>query len=511
MKVLINNFHKGVSSDLRINDLAFSRVCRHFDNYTAKHRLVPFRDMEAGDTGATTNKLTAFVLYSENIYALGVTSGGTKAEIYVSSSISNPSWAIEHAAATDGTDTATSFTLFVLYSDGTNHRLYGAATNRIWHYDISGNSFTSTTGGGGISFSTVTQGFVGSDDILYFAATNGTSGATTSALYKKDGTNNIASALTLPKNMIATDICEFGEYIAIGMKPADTGGSARRSRVILWDRAATTWNESYFLDGDLQALKVVDGYLFAITSFGGTTQIQQKLVFSYLSGTKFQFYKELPIGGSTAITIVAPQVYNNRLYFGLTADSPGGTTDDYSGVWSFGRTSPNEPFSLIFDRQANTTAGVVDVVNGLFIANDYMFINYTSNGVAANVLNKTNDSAAYVTTAVYETLILNEGDPSVTKKLKSVTIMTEPLAAGAQVVVKLKKDADTSFVTTDTYGTTVLTHSTDGDVRKTAVNDSTGAELPQYKEIAFRLESTGGAVITGLKYQYGIITDDVID
>src|SRR3990167_6852885 len=110
--VIIDTFNKGTTPDLRNTDLAYSRVCRHFDNYTASHRLVPFRDMESGDSGASTNKLTNFVLYSGNIYALGVTSGGTKAEIYVSSSISNPAWTIENAAATDPSDNATLFNLF---------------------------------------------------------------------------------------------------------------------------------------------------------------------------------------------------------------------------------------------------------------------------------------------------------------------------------------------------------------------------------------------------------------
>jgi len=57
--------------------------------------------------------------------------------------------------------------------------------------------------------------------------------------------------------------------------------------------------------------------------------------------------------------------------------------------------------------------------------------------------------------------------------------------------LKYKKDAETSF-------TTIFTHNTDDSLFHEAVNiESSGATLPEFRELSLRIESTGGAVITG--------------
>lgn len=58
---------------------------------------------------------------------------------------------------------------------------------------------------------------------------------------------------------------------------------------------------------------------------------------------------------------------------------------------------------------------------------------------------------------------------------------------------------------------TVFTHATASSIRHTATNiESTGATLPTYKEIMFRIESTKGAEITGLKFLEETIDDDLL-
>jgi hypothetical protein len=53
---------------------------------------------------------------------------------------------------------------------------------------------------------------------------------------------------------------------------------------------------------------------------------------------------------------------------------------------------------------------------------------------------------------------------------------------------------------------------TDNAVRHTALNiETSGANLPTYKEIQFRVESTGGAVVTGLKFLPEKVPDDLTD
>ena len=69
--------------------------------------------------------------------------------------------------------------------------------------------------------------------------------------------------------------------------------------------------------------------------------------------------------------------------------------------------------------------------------------------------------------------------------------MTEPLPAAGQVVLKYKIDAESAF-------TTIFTHTTDDSLFHEAnVIESSGVTLPEFRELILRIESIGGAVVTG--------------
>jgi hypothetical protein len=74
------------------------------------------------------------------------------------------------------------------------------------------------------------------------------------------------------------------------------------------------------------------------------------------------------------------------------------------------------------------------------------------------------------------------------------------LPADNSIVLKYRKNEETSW-------TTILTSDTDNAISKSAINIS-GATLPAFKEIQFRIESLGGAILTGLKFKYELIDDD---
>ena len=90
-----------------------------------------------------------------------------------------------------------------------------------------------------------------------------------------------------------------------------------------------------------------------------------------------------------------------------------------------------------------------------------------------------------------------------TKKLLGITVMTSPLPTVGTVILSYRKDEDSGF-------TEIFTNSTDDSIRHSAITiESSGATLPQYKEIQFRIESTGGAEITGFKFRSEEIPDDI--
>ena len=137
-----------------------------------------------------------------------------------------------------------------------------------------------------------------------------------------------------------------------------------------------------------------------------------------------------------------------------------------------------------------------------------MFIAYDDGGTFD--VSKTDDTNLHAITAIYETVIINDGDSSLTKKLKGVTVIHEPLPSNGSVVLAYKKDEETTF-------TTILTNTTANSLRESAVViESGGAALPTYKEITFRIESTAAVagttgdigVITGIKWESDVKKDD---
>ena len=87
------------------------------------------------------------------------------------------------------------------------------------------------------------------------------------------------------------------------------------------------------------------------------------------------------------------------------------------------------------------------------------------------------------------------------KQLLGISATHEYLPASGQIAIKYKKDNETSF-------STLTTNTTDGTIRTTAINDANKSTLPKFKEITFRIESTGGAVPTGLRFKVKDIDDD---
>ena len=88
--------------------------------------------------------------------------------------------------------------------------------------------------------------------------------------------------------------------------------------------------------------------------------------------------------------------------------------------------------------------------------------------------------------------------------------MTEALPSGAQIVLSYMINGETTY-------TTIFTQTVDDtddidylSIYHEAINiESSGATLPTFREISFRIASTGNAVVTGLKFKYEEINDEI--
>ena len=243
-------------------------------------------------------------------------------------------------------------------------------------------------------------------------------------------------------------------------------------------------------EGDVVAMGNIDGALFTIQNVGANTAfgLVPKLVIKSYAGGAPRVVKEI-----FDATITAGQnaiVSNNKMYFSVTGTN-------YNGIFVIGRKNPNYPFAVTQSRSFfNDTSVATTSTKFFYLILDYLFV-----ACSDGTVSKTNDQVAYTATSSYESQKFSDGDPSNLKKLFGVALFTASLPSGGQVVLKYRKDEESSY-------TTIFTNTLLNSVAHDAVNiESTGANLPDFSEIQFKIESTGGAEVTGFKFVYDVMTD----
>ncbi len=498
-RVFLTKFNKSMTADGR--DPAGCQLCKHFDNFTKSHALVPYKSSSAVTVSPvqTTSKIERMLMYnsistlSTNMYGLGQTSGGF-VQILSSSNLSVPSFAIVASGA--GSVKAVSYDMFVEYK---GIAYGGNGGTHIWSYNIGTPAFNETLFA--LTYTSLSNAVKHSkDDILYFGVND--SASPSAKIYYKNGTNNIALALTLPSNLVISSISEFGNYLAIACRPLyqDT----INSKVFLWDRDVTLSTVSETIDwgnSDLYAIENIDGYLIGVSIKSATTQ-QNKLIFSKYSGGGAIKFDEIALStyyqtpGSLNYVIRGQQKFNNRLYFGLSATSLDAVTNDFTGIWSVGRSNESAPFAVAMDRTPNDDT-VALRINGFLLVNDYCYISYLSDATTW-AFSFTIFANTFNTTSKYRESI-NPGMPDIhkplQKQLTGIGITYDgAIAAGTQCAVKYRVDGG-SF-------TTIVTETS--ATQFTEMGDASGTEFTAGRDYEFQFESKG-VTITGFYYDYDII------
>ena len=478
----INRFDGGMVNDGRDPSTNVSQIIQHFDPLTRPHRLVPNVAPENGNADQVTQGIRQMLYYNGKVYGIAVSLAPPA--IYERSDFSGSTW----TATTNGADSSGTWNanVFVEYKGDA----YGWRSDvAIWKASLSGAAFTTSdtmiTGIG-------VQGIVHSKDDLLYMPYN-VSGQGKIARKNADASWT-AAAITLPTAMSITSICEYGNYIAIACEPRYFG----KSIVYLWDRdsSLTTLSESIdFGVGNIKVIEEIDGYLIGVSLVSSSDNVFfPKIVFRRYSGGGAQVFKELYASSAVSIALKGGQKYNNRLYF-LAGITIAGNT--YQGVWAVGRSSVTNEFAVYLSHDPALSGGsAINSLTSFKLIGDIMFIVYND---GADKMSKTNDSptiaSGYNISSIYESQIFDSGDPSKKKDLIGVTVFYDALPDNGQVVLKYKKDADTSW-------TTIFTDATDDAISHSAVNiESSGEKITDIKEIRLRIESTGGAEITGFSFK----------
>jgi hypothetical protein len=485
IELKINNFSGGISDDPRKSSANEFVVTKHFDIFSQPNKLIPYRSLEADENNGTTSdgmrqyavKDFVYASTSAKLYGLGQTGAGLTKIVYKADATTG-NWTLPASSEGNG---AVKNGIFFEYKD----YMWGLqGTNQLYKWGLlSGTpSITNSVTTVGATITSVANGIIGSDANAYFAYNN-------VIVRIAPGLTVTDNAKTVPSNFKIVSLANYGNYIAIGCAPVSSYNGV--SKVFLWNMASDLFAETIdWGEGDLRVLENIEGMLVGVTDRylnNATGAGRGSMIIQVYSGGSAQVVKEVFTSKLTGVTMpTSKAVKNNRLFFAAKIMTNAAGTEYNEGIWSFGRKNVGYAYSLtldIVDENINTSG-----IQGFGTAANYFFIAHSADGS----IDKTDDTAAYTFTSIYESQIYNMGDPCMDKQMLEFAIYTAPITAGS-VTVKYKVNSDTSW-------TTIGSLSTVGELSRIFYDiESTNTAFATFKEIRFRLESTGGVEITGFK------------
>lgn len=491
--IQINSFNGGVSDDIRQSSSNSFSIAQHFDVFSNPQRLTPYRSLEAdtNDGSTSTGMKQYFVrdfLYassSDKLYGLAQTGAGLTKLVYKASSTTG-NWTLPASSEGNG---AVKNGCLVEFKD----YLWGfQGTNQIFKYGLlSGTpSITNSASTVASTITSVANGVINSLGDLYIAYNN------IIVRIAPDATTITDSAKTVPSNYKITSMANWGNYLAIGCSPVANYNGV--SKVFIWDYSSTEkfvdvidWGE-----GELRVLETVEGYLVGITDryLNNTAGAGRgSMIVQIYAGGVPQVIKEVFTQALNGKTIPQSKALrNNRLFWSAKIMTNTAGTEYVEGIWSFGRKNVNYPWALSCDIVDSTID--TDGIQGFNVAANYFFIAHSNDGS----ISKTNDSAVYTETSIYESQIFNFDEPDENKKIESLKVSFAPIISGQTLTAKYKVDSDTSWTTIGTFNTV-------GETSYTFYSLASDVPFNVGREIKIRLESTGGLEITGFNLKGSIL------
>ena len=499
----ITRFDGGISDDPRDPRRNVGSLVKHFDIFSNPYKLIPYRSSEADENdGSTSDGMKQYDVrhfrlgLDGKVYGYGENASG-RPKIVSKATPASGNWTLEATAEGNAAR------ILGAFGEWQSNWYFFQGTNQLGRWNIGG-TVNNTVLTVGSTITTVAHPVIGTDGNFYIFYNNKV------VRINSAGTATDDVLTALPSNMRITSACRWGSYLAIGMAygTSATATPAGPSLVFLWDQVTTAsvadvleWGE-----GTLQVLGNVEGGLCGVSDkyLSSTLGLSRgSMVIRYWTGGVPRVVKEIVANQAVTLGRFIQDVVikGNKMYWVASVPFDQSTATEstfHLGIWVFGRKSADSDFAVAVDYVEEAVASGTFLINSFGNAGDFWFVSHSDDGS----IEKTDDTANYTYTSIYQTQILNNADPSQRKKLKGITVFTDPLPTAGQVVLLYRIDAETAY-------TTIFTNTTDNSMSRSAINiESSGAQLPEYREIQFRIQSTGGAQITGLKFRYELLDKD---
>lgn len=502
----VSRFDGGITGD---RDSDFHQ---HFDIYSDPNRLIPYRSTEAEADATSAAHLGTYyprhflLAKSGKMYALGNNTSG-KAQILEKADPTTGAWALSTTAVSSGN------LIYGSFIEWAGAFWYFTGTTSVTKWVTATNAITDAVATLGTAITTVAQSVIGADDNMYMFYNNKVVKVTNAGTV----TDNVLT--NLPSDMRITSACRWGSYIAIGMAYGTSATSAPSgvSKVFIWDMVTTTtvndvvdWGE-----GALMVLGNIEGRLCGVSNKyletpSGLTSLAiggGAMVVRMWAGAHAQVMKEIVANQTVTLGrfIRDVVVKDNRMYWVASVPFGASTSTEstyHMGIWSFGRKDANSNFALSLDYVEEAVDTAKYYINSFGNAGNYWFISHGD----AGLVHKTDDTANYTNTSIYEKTFGNGKD---TFKVKGITAMFDYLPTAGQVALSYKKDSETSFTNIFVFGTdNALRHSAvcienltvGGDVVTMTQASPCVVTLTNHRLVAGQIIrfSTTGALYTGI-------------
>ena len=523
-KLEINDFSGGISDSPREPESRYSTgsLIKHFDIHSDRQKLTPYRSAEADHatsvsaTDAKQYDIRDFLLGTDGeLYGLGKNASGYPKVLKKTDPTTGNWLASDETTAATAIGEGTAARISGCFIEWQGYLIFFEGTNQITKVLIS-TGVASAVGTVGSTITSVAQGVIGTDNNLYLFYNNKTVRINSSVAIAADNPLTV-----LPSNARITTATLWGDYIMIGMAlgTSPLTKPIGKSMVYQWDKATTTtyngvidWGE-----GLLRVLGTIEGKVCGVSDKYLTSTLglaRGSMVVRLWAGGDTEVAKELVANQTvTADATAFPNtvtrfpsnvvIKNNKMYWVASVPFALSTATEstfHLGIWSFGRKNSNANYALSLDFIIDSVVDTSNFrINSFGAAGDYFFLNHSADGSIA----KTDDSATYSETSVFETQLWNPGGSSILKKLIGVTVDCAYLPSGASFTIKYRKNEETSF-------TTIASEAVDNVLYHSSIQiESTGVTLPEFRELTLRVESTGGAELTRIYAEADIVQDEI--
>jgi hypothetical protein len=492
--VKLNKFFGGMSDDVREDDATKFAISKHFDIFSNPNRLTPYRQHEADITFSdTSNDITEFsvnyfLTTGAKLYGLGRVNSGFSGRLRViEKSMPSGDWSLSGTGSQTGAgntfhDSGIIYKdyIYVLGTSATTNKgrlkKYGALSTgaRTLNQNFGTDPLTTDDS----TLSRTGRSVLGKDDRAYFAYEN--------TVCSTDGSTVADADIQVPTDYNIKVLSTWKNFLVIGC----THINNTDSKFYLWDYVSDDITDVVDLGaGILRSLGNVDDVLVAVTQ-----QRQTDLIINPIAEVKLWgggAVQTLPINiplkdesGNNYNVNEGEVIDSGKLYFAI--DSGAGT--DLTGIYVVGKNIQGR-WAVTMDRRLNNTTGV-NQVSAIKKAGEFWWISHTPTD---DTVERTDDSATY-TTAILESQKI--GSPEKDHQSIALAINHVALTSGQTVVVKYRANEESSW-------TTIMTSSKLNALSKEAtIEIDQNKNLKNFREMQFKLESTGGAEITGFLFKY---------